>query len=226
MKYQAALTLASQNVKTGPMPVSMTTAETCPYSCPLRGNGCYAECGNVAIHWRKVTKGDAGLPWDLFCQRVRNDIQPGMIWRHNVAGDLPGDGKALDLKALGMLVTANRERRGFTFTHYDPRNPWNASLIRSANHYGFTVNLSANNLKEADEFVSLKVGPVVAVVPDTARDYGVTDAGNKWIVCPAQTRKQVNCLQCQLCQKAKRKVIIAFRAHGTRRKAANAIAAS
>jgi hypothetical protein len=51
------LTLKSRNVKTGPIPVSTSTRKTCPDSCPFKNNGCYAESGPLAIHWKAVTQG-------------------------------------------------------------------------------------------------------------------------------------------------------------------------
>ena len=57
---QVALTMVSRNVKTGPIPVSTTTAKSCPANCPLVNNGCYGAGGPVAIHWRKVTEEKVG----------------------------------------------------------------------------------------------------------------------------------------------------------------------
>lgn len=50
----------SRNDKTGPMPVTTTSAETCPDACPLKSGGCYAKGGKVAMHWAKVTAGTRG----------------------------------------------------------------------------------------------------------------------------------------------------------------------
>jgi hypothetical protein len=52
MTYQVALTLVSRNAKTGPIPVSTTTRETCPDVCPFRKDnegGCYAEGGPIRM---------------------------------------------------------------------------------------------------------------------------------------------------------------------------------
>jgi hypothetical protein len=109
------LTPVSANAKMGPIPVSTSGAATCPLSCPLRGNGCYAELGKIAIHWRKISAGARGYSWDAFLDKVRA-LPRGQLWRHNQAGDLPGTGDTLDVPALLELVAANKGRRGFTYT--------------------------------------------------------------------------------------------------------------
>lgn len=50
--------------------------------------------------------------------------------------------------ALGELVAANIGRRGFTYSHY--RDAASLEWIKHANQWGFTINLSANNLTDAD----------------------------------------------------------------------------
>ena len=42
----------SQNAKTGPIPVSITERASCWPGCALYENGCYAETGALAMHWR------------------------------------------------------------------------------------------------------------------------------------------------------------------------------
>lgn len=206
---------SSGNRKTGPIPVTMTSARTCPTSCPLLNRGCYAEQHMVAIHWRRLSAGKSGITWDEFLTEVA-ELPEGQIWRHNEAGDLPGDGDVLDLKALADLVTANVGRRGFTYTHKPFRRYRLA--FRSANLFGFTVNISTDNLKDADEAASLRL-PVVTVLPHDAPAKGNrTPEGRHIVVCPAELRADVTCERCKLCSIAGRKSIVAFRAHGDRRK--------
>jgi len=45
----------------------------------------------------------------------------------------------------------------------------NAVAIKCANQNGFTVNLSADSIEEADELVSLETGPVATVLPEETR---------------------------------------------------------
>ena len=172
-----SLTKISRNEKTGRIPVSMTSFASCPNSCPLKNNGCYAEIGPVAWHWKKVTEGTRGESWESFCNKI-SELKDGQFWRHNQAGDLMGDGDIIDQNALRDLIAANSNKKGFTYTHYDPLYKKNAEIIKEANDNGFTINLSANNLKEVDVYVSLNIGPVVTILPKDAEKVTKTAHGN------------------------------------------------
>lgn len=218
------LTMVSGNAKTGPIPVSTSTAATCPTSCPFNNanaGGCYASGGPLAIHWRAVTNGSRGGEWSELLKQVRK-IPKGSLWRHNQAGDLPGEGDAIDTEALAQLVAANKGRRGFTFTH-KPMTAENAAAVALANASGFAINLSGNNLSHADELAALGVAPVVAVVPEDFPKVGRTPAGRRVVVCPAQVR-EVSCAQCGLCARERNGAVVAFRVHGSSKR--RAIAAS
>jgi hypothetical protein len=161
-----------------------------------------------------VTRGERGVPWESFLDEIRR-LPKGQLWRHNQAGDLPGQHDAIDAAALRDLVKANRGRRAFTYTHYPPTKE-NLKLLRAANKAGFTINLSADSLADADRLAPLGL-PLVVVVPP-GWDAGATPAGHKVTLCPAQFKEYVTCATCQLCQKANRHAIVAFEAHGARRK--------
>ena len=205
------ITMKSANVKTGPIPVSTSSAETCPGSCPFKKAGCYADSGPLALHWAKVTAGDRGMAWSEFCDIIAA-LPPEQLWRMNQAGDLPGIGEAVDPVALGELVKANIGKRGFTYTHKHSAQAlyW----VKQCNSWGFTVNLSANDLAHADQLADTGAGPVVVVLPIDASAQTVTPAGRKVITCPATYRDDVSCATCQLCQR-QRETIIGFPAHGT-----------
>lgn len=210
-----SLTAKSSNRKVGPMPVSTTEEASCPSECPLNGTDCYARFGPLKIHWNKVSSQQRGDNWDAFCKRMTK-FKPGTPFRHNQAGDLPKLGDIIDLGKLRKLVNAVRHMLGFTYTHYDPSKPENAKAIKFANDNGFTVNLSADSLSEADEYYSLGIGPVCTILPKDAPHRGNrTPGGLPIVVCPAQTNDAINCYQCMLCQKRNRKSIVGFLAHGT-----------
>lgn len=198
------------NPKLGGIPRSITSRVTCPPSCGLFEAGCYGEYHVLAHHWRQV--GLRGDTWRDFCDDVAA-LPEGQLWRHNEVGDLPGVGNELDRAALGQLVAANKGRRGFTFTHKHVSHD-NRLAIREANRKGFTINLSAESLDEADELASWEVGPVAVVLPSDAPDVRVRTAGGRHvIVCPEQ-RGILTCATCALCAIPTRKAIIGFRAHG------------
>lgn len=224
--YQVALTLKSRNEKTGPIPVSTTTFATCPDECPLRENGCYAGNGPLFMFWQKVTNGETGTNWSDFVSAIAL-LKSGTLWRHNQAGDLPGNRINLDGVAIAQLVQANDGKRGFTYTHYDvTRNEKNCAIVKSANENGFTINLSANNLKHADALAETKAGPVVVVLPSSVSGPAkiTTPQGRKVTVCPATYRDDVTCKSCGLCA-LQRETIVGFPAHGVQKKRADQIAA-
>lgn len=225
---QVGITMPSRNSngKTGPIPVSTTSATTCPPSCPLSGKsagggGCYASGGPLSMHWKKVTDKARGMPWKEFCTIVAG-LPEGQLWRHNQAGDLPGVGERINEKELKMLVEANRGKRGYTYTHkYNSSN--NLELIKYANDNGFTINLSASSPEQADELAATGVGPVCTVLPEDQMENCKTPGGLRIVICPAIVKKGVTCETCGLCQK-QHSVVIGFPAHGAGHKKATAVA--
>jgi hypothetical protein len=218
------LTLKSRNKKVGSIPVSTSSAATCPDACPLKSKGCYAASGPMSLHWHKVTEGKAGGSWDTFTAQIAA-LPVGQPWRHNQAGDLPGAGDRIDTRKLAALVDANRGRRGWSYTHKPP-SARNAEAISHANANGFTINLSADTLAEADQLAALNIGPVVVVLdaPEGAKADTVTPEGRRVVTCPATYRDDVRCSDCLLCARAKRTTVVGFPAHGAYRKAAAAVA--
>jgi hypothetical protein len=222
MGHTYHLTPTSRNVKTGPIPVTTTSSDTCPASCPLKGNGCYAESGPMALHWGQVSKGLRGGTLAELCSQLRR-LPKRQLWRWAQAGDLPGDTVLLDAAGVEQLVVANDGRSGFGYTHYDCSIPHNAAIIKAANQEGFTINLSADSLADADALADLQVGPVVTVLPANATKPLRTPAGRLVAVCPAAVRDDVTCASCGICAVAHRKAIIGFPAHGSGAKKAQAV---
>ena len=218
------LTLASRNAKTGPIPVTTTARDTCPTACPFKDNGCYAESGPLRLFWDKVTRGDTLAVWgDVMAQIKR--LPKGTLWRHNQAGDLPGEGNAIDAIAMRELISANKGKRGFTFTH-KPLTRANVALIKEANESGFTINISGNDLVHADKLADMAIGPVVTVLPADQLTPTRTPQGRVVAICPAVLSDSVTCQTCGLCAMQNRKAIIGFPAHGTSKKKASAIASA
>lgn len=212
MMMRFHLTAVSSNMKTGPMPVSTSSADTCPVSCPLRERECYARFGNLGRHWGKVTRGVRGGTWEQFLLLVRG-LPRKTLWRHNQAGDLAGAGDEVDVVRLRQLAAANRGRRGFTYSH-KPRTPAVITAMQAACDAGFVVNVSCDTLEAADE--ARRAGlPAVVTLPRDAPSVLRSPAGNRVVVCHEQTGLQPDCQHCQLCAVAERTVIVGFRAHGS-----------
>ena len=213
---QVHLTPKSANAKTGPIPVSTTTSDSCPTNCAMRDE-CYAATGPLALHWKAVSTGQRGTDWPTFTASIAA-LPDGQLWRHNQAGDLPQTDGTIDAAKLGQLVAANTGQRGFTYSHH--RDAASINWIRHANAWGFTVNLSANNLADADALADHAAGPVVVVLPSTQTTNTTTPKGRTVVVCPATQRADVSCATCQLCQR-QRGAIVGFPAHGSRQRVIN-----
>ena len=216
MKYH--FIQSSTNRKTGPIPQTYTSRESCPPSCAHYRSSCYAEDYYTAMNWNKVNQ--RGTDLDGLVKAISR-LPKGQLWRMNVAGDLPGEGEQVDAYALGQIVKANRGRAGFTYTHKH-----SADAIKWAGHatqWGFTVNLSADDVEQADRLAAHGL-PVVVVVPMDTPKHSKTPEGRAVLVCPAQTTDYMTCALCALCQRADRRQIIGFRAHGTKAKQADRIA--
>lgn len=196
------------NSKTA-IPTTRSWRGSCPASCPLRGNSCYAENFPMVMAWDKLT--NSGLSYvDLLGEISR--LRRNTLWRHNDAGDLIGVDDTIDLTALTALVKANEGCRGFTYTHW----PWrkNAEVIRWSNQCGFTINVSLESVEEA--LAAYKAGLPVAVIREQTENLEIID-DIKFVICPAQT-KGWTCKDCGLCAVADREYVIVFKPHGTKRK--------
>lgn len=217
MKYH--FILKSANSKTGPLPVTYSQRETCPQSCPHYRADCYAEDYYTRMSWDKVA--DRGGDLGQLCASIEA-LPAGQLWRFNVAGDLPGAGEHVDAAALGAIVQANTGRRGFTYTH--KKTPEALYWAQCANDWGFTVNLSADDAGEADALANVSRSPLTCIVPMDTPEKTETPEGRTIIVCPAQTRDDITCATCGLCARADRRVIIGFRAHGSKARVTDALA--
>jgi hypothetical protein len=192
-------TRISRNAKTGPIPVTTTSANSCPPGCSLKGNGCYAESGPLALHWRAVSDGQRGGSFDELLQDI----------------------STIDVRLLTRLAIVNRGRRGFTYTHYPPTSG-NGAAIQRANELGFTVNLSAQTLAQADGYSDLGIAPVVVILPASTDKPARTPAGRHVVVCPASLGS-TDCLNCGICQQRDRSAIVGFPAHGAGAKKVQAV---
>jgi hypothetical protein len=203
----------SQNRKLGPIPSVKSTPTTCPPSCAFYGAGCYGEVGPISKHWRDT--GLHGIGWAEMLAHVRA-LPKGQLWRYAEVGDLPGIGDRLHVGQLYHLWVSNHlaGARGFTFTHKPLKRADERRAIREANRNGFTINLSANDLADADRLTDLAIGPVAVAVPNDAPQFQRTPAGRHVIQCPATTAAALNCSTCGLCAIPTRKAIIGFPAHG------------
>ena len=238
----------SRASKLGGIPATYSEKSTCPPACPMMDNGCYAAAGNVAMHWRAVSKHETGGTFAAAIKFVKS-TPAGTLGRWNVAGDLPGSGDKLDRAKVIRLAQANSQAsaRWFTFTHYPVRatdvrattNPrlrraiarHNRAVIRDAIKIGFAINVSANSPKHAAALASMGFD-VASVAPmDWTGTKKLAD-GHIGVQCPATIEgRSTTCNDCGMCERrgrisaAKTRVIPMFPAHGASKRKASAIAA-
>ena len=217
-------TRISSNAKTGPIAVSMTESKSCPDTCALKSNGCYAKMSYTGIQWRQLDKGTHGIEWDYFIKELSR-LPYGSIFRHNVAGDLPHDKGMLDHHKIRDMVYALHKKQGFTYTHHVV-NPWNKAVVRKANSLGFTINVSCDSLEQVDKLYSSGL-PLVTILPEASDKVTTTPAGNRVVTCPATYNDNVQCFNCgsgrPLCARADRAYAIGFPVHGAGKKKAEKI---
>ena len=142
--------------------------------------------------------------------------------RVNQAGDLQHDAGQIDHAKALQLAAALTGKTAWTYTHHTTATAHNRATVAAMNRAGLAVSLSANTAAEADALAALQIAPVVMIAPTATPDRTTTPAGRPVMACPASAGKST-CGQCRLCAKPDRAVIVAFPAHGTRRKTVEAI---
>jgi hypothetical protein len=121
------------------------------------------------------------------------------------------------------IADASAHLDGWTYTHHDPTRENLATLralrdARPASDRGLCVNLSADDMREADA-LAVHGLPVVVTVPLDHPEHSATPDGLPVVVCPVQTGKARDCTDCMLCAREDRSPIIGFRAHGGKARA-------
>ena len=206
------------------------TKLTCPKSCPLMDDGCYATMGRTAIHANRLN------------QAVKKGMRPEQGARAEAkaikatfkGGQIPQDGKkggrdfrlhvAGDVrtkKSAEILAGAARawKKRGggdmWTYTH-----SWR-TIPR--HHFG-KISVLASIEKPADAEEARKQGFAPALVVQThpsTKAFKVEGTDTEFIPCPQQTRG-VACSDCRLCFSESKLFHqgkgIAFAAHGATQK--------
>jgi hypothetical protein len=212
------LTRVSRNRKTGPIPVATSSRTTCPDSCSLKRRGCYADSGPLRIHWDKVT--ETGVTFDEFLRQIAR-LPRNQLWRYGQAGDLPPR-----REDVLRLAKANGRRPVIAYTHRRDIDGY-----REAERLGFHINLSADNLGEAETLKQTGLSVVVVLPAEYQRvanepigEYRRRMGGNLSLetpdgspvaICPA-TYTDTDCARCQACDKPRSGgTIIGFPAHGS-----------
>lgn len=220
----------SENRKTGPVAATYVSQQSCPVTCPHKGNGCYAEMGPTAVILARLEVGAIGLTCEQIAaqEAVAIDRLPrGSDLRLHVVGDCRTNESAGIVAAAAVRYveqssgfTVNDDKcRSWTYTH-----SW--YNVRRESWSSVSVLASCETWVQVD--IAWAKGYACAIVVEEFENgdcaWQVTDGdgGNVYTVvpCPYQTRG-IQCRDCRLCLddeklRAERRVI-AFKAQGTRR---------
>jgi hypothetical protein len=122
----------------------------------------------------------------------------------------------IDAWAVQDLAIANRDKKGFTYTHY-PMTQRNRAIVESSNELGFTINVSTETLKDAVKYHKQGLPTVTLLAEDAPK--ALKYKGVDIVTCPA-TYRETSCKECKLCSISKRDFVIGFPVHGTKKKQA------
>lgn len=219
----ALYTHDSGNAKTGRVAVTYADLRaSCPASCPLRGEGCYAE--NFAIYpwFRALAEAGRGHDARSTARAEARAIDSGRVvqgraMRLHVAGDCRTAVAARIVSAAARRYIARGGGPVWTYTHawrVVPRSAWGP---RGA----LSVLASTERAEDAPRALARGYAPALVVDTHPADGRATVDArGVRWVPCPAQTRDNVACVNCRLCWDAEglraRRTGITFAAHGAR----------
>ena len=226
----------SSNSKTGRITVTYLTQATCPSSCGLRNQGCYAELGLAGIQTRRlnshsVTPTEAAQNECIVIRRYARDIRRGNFapidiptkMRLHVVGDVIDWGRARELSiAVGKWSRAVKRWTGTAGTAWVYTHNWRVIPRR---HWFGPLNALASVENSADAVSATNAGYMAARIVrefPTARVYRESSSEMLVIPCPAQTggvsgNLKINCQRCGLCARDLKGMAIGFEAHGARR---------
>ncbi len=174
---------------------------SCPLTCPLKDEGCYAQMGPLGIHVGRLDKEVNGLS-ALQIARAEakvidesyggGTVPSGRDMRLHVSGDCRTISGA---KLINNAVGRWKSRGGgdvWSYTHcwdHVTKDVWeNVSMLASVDSTEEVQYARQNGYAPA----------LVVSEHPSERAYTLPGSDTKWIPCPAQTRG-VPCADCRLC---------------------------
>lgn len=189
------------NAKTGQCAALYTSRDTCPSTCPLRGNGCYAENGPIGLAWNRAVK-----DLDSVLQGI-SAMPEGAKLRLFPAGDMPGEGDKLDVGAMTQILEACVEK-GMTVWGYTHKDTWIEFLLWANSLPGVTIAVSCTTPEEADIYRDMGL-PTTIPVADLSC---IPELGDEFIPCQHAVSGKP-CIECNLCMSPHGKTVC-FPVHG------------
>jgi hypothetical protein len=197
------------------------STKSCPRSCLLKQNGCYAENSYLGIINKRLNNESSHLSMlDLakieakYIDLSYKEIPENTYLRLHVCGDSRTiNGSRLINKAVGRWL-----KRGgkavFSYTHcwdHITRDIWNnVSMLASIDSIDQVKHARQNGYAPA----------IIVANHIDKKSYYISGSDIKWIPCPSQTH-HIKCGNCKLCFNADRlfnnNMGIAFEAHGIKK---------
>lgn len=206
----------SGNSKTGPMPVTYRTADTCPTDCPFLprslggAGGCYGTGRIFGIAGKYATL----MSESQAVAKLGRAPRDARFMRDRVVGDLVTPDGSFDRDYVQAIARV-AGKVGLTVFGYS--HAWrlmSADDVAETSASGYVLNASCETESDVREAVLLGLPTVLA--GDSWTD-GDMVAGRRVVTCPAQTRDDVSCSTCGLCAKPNRACTVRFLVHGTAR---------
>jgi hypothetical protein len=190
------LVLHSENSKVGDVAATYAPiSQTCPSTCKLRDNGCYAQSGNVGFQVRRIERELDGANGDTVAVLEGDEIADmsrhaptNHALRIHVSGDATSDFRALQL-ARGAKAWAGPV---WSYTH-----AWSSVARRSWGRVSVLASCESVSQVILARSRGYAAALVVASHPADGRAYR-DESGVKHIPCPSQTR-DIKCTDCKLC---------------------------
>lgn len=200
---------------------------TCPSSCSLKNDGCYAQLSFVGITSSRLNKEAVDSTALEVARAESKAIDNAYKGKHipyatNLRIHVAGDSRTIKGSKLINSAVGRWKKRGGT-------NCWSYTHAWMNVHRSIWSNVSmlasVANVKEAELAREKGYAPAIIVGEFTnSKAFTLPGSDIKFIPCPAQTQpggKQIGCSDCKLCFNADRlfrdNFGIAFAAHGVRK---------
>lgn len=210
----SATAVVSHNRKLGDAAATYASQETCPDSCPLRRNGCYAEYGLVGFETRQLNAGAVGMSPKQIAgvEAAKIDALPtsDRPLRLHVVGDCATDEAARIVSGAADRYSKRTGRPAWTYTH-----SWRD--VDRASWGNVSVLASCETPAEVHQAMSRGYAAAIVVPEHPGRKAYVLDTITV-LPCPAEKNPKVNCASCGWCALGTAKLIelnkvVGFEAH-------------
>ena len=204
MNVLGIATPKSNNRKTGPMAaIYRPVGVTCPSSCPLLNNGCYAQRGPAAIHQKRSE--EKTFTFEELIEKMPCNVN---IIRLNVTGDFLDENGNPDVAYINALRDAAKKNPNIIFYGYT--HAWDIL----AKHFAdmpdnVHVLASVNNKEDAEK--------AKAMGWHYARVTSEYDRQDNEVYCPVDKAKKekrkpnITCKECGLCFQQNKRDIVFFK---------------